>query len=284
MTTILVSDNEFYDPEGTIPFLEKDPAIIRSVTKALLDFSNQDTYVGSGAIASGTKFKSLTSGGEEATAGTAFAGVTGGMLEIDEAVLAPFVTLPDTFKLPSTTRRFVAILWVKLPNSGWQTTSTNINNALIGYMNNSSTLAQWGIGVTTVQATGAINGLVAFLPLNSTSANGVGLTNADTLTHVADGELHQIAIYWDAETSGTTHTRKIFVDKVERSSSLAGPWSGNINTPSANVRLGTSNAFQTTYADGVFLGRPSIHNLTGTGVFPESVIAADWDAAQGYLS
>ncbi len=282
MTIEIVSDVAFNDPLNLIPFVEKDDAIIRPLTKAMLDFSNPECYAGSGAVAVNTKFNSLTSDAAQATANTAFPAVAGGLLQF--AGLNPKVTLPDSFKLPNTTKKFLVILWVKLPASGWQTASANVYQSLLSYAANTSTLCQWAIGLTTVQATGAAVGLVFTAPISGGSAGGASLTSGDTLA-LCDGGLHQVACLFDGESAAGFRQLSIYVDKTQKNLSVSSSWDGSFNTPAATPTLGMQTAFQANYpTDGVYLGRPSLWNLTGSGKSVAEILAADWDAAQGFLS
>ncbi|WP_288080611.1 hypothetical protein [Pseudomonas sp.] len=282
MTIEIVSDVNFYDPENLIPYLENDEAIIRNVTKGMLDFSNEETYAGSGAIASGTTFKSLTVDASIATAGSAFPAMSNGMLKFLGA--SPKVTLPSTFKLPTTTKRFMAIFWAKLPASGYQTGSSNVLQSLYGYAANTSTLCQWAAVLSTFQVSGARNLMQFYYPASGGSASNLALSDAESAA-LCNGELHQIALLFDGESVAGMRQAKIYVDKVVKASSAQNTWDGTLNSPATDAVLGYMTAFQSSYtADGLFLGRPSVWDLTGTGKNPEDIIAADWNSAQGYLA
>lgn len=283
MTIEIVSDVAFNDPLNLIPFVEKDEAIIRPLTKGMLDFSNPECYAGSGAVAVNTKFNSLTSDAAQATANTTFPAVAGGLLKF--AGVQPKVTLPDSFKLPNTTKKFLVILWVKLPATGWQTANPNVIQSLLSYASNTSNLAQWVVSMSTVQATGVPNALSFVAPRNGGSAGTISwLTPGDTLS-LCDGALHQIACVFDGESAAGFCQGSIYVDKTRKHLPAPTAWDGSFNTPAATPTLGYQAAFQQNYpTDGVYLGRPSIWNLTGSGKSVAEILAADWDAAQGFLS
>lgn len=282
MTIEIVSDVNFYDPDNLIPYLENDEAIIRNVTKAMLDFSNPETYSGTGPISSGSTFKSLTADAALATTASAFPAVAGGMLKF--AGLNPKVTLPASFKLPSSTKKMLVILWVKLPSSGYQTGSASVTHLLAGYAANTTTVCQWGICLTTFQATGLPNRLQFLFPNGAAGAGTLSLSDADSLA-LCDGNLHQVACLWDGESVSGSRSAEIYIDKVKKGSVAPSAWDGTIIVPAASAAMGYVAGFQGDYpSDGLYMGRHSLWDLTGSGKAPGDIIAADWDAAQGYLS
>lgn len=283
MTTQIISDINFTDPTNAIPFLERDDAIVRGVTRSLIDYSNPQSFSGAGSITAGQLATSLTSDLQTGASGSAFPAVAGGMVNFG-GTDSKFWTLPDNFKLPNTCKRFLVIVWVKLPSSGYQTASGNTNQALIGYMNNTSTLAQWGFNLQTVQATGVVNQLNLLTPASggTFAAQDTTLVNADTLA-LCDGNLHQLAGYFDGESIAGQRIRAIYVDGVAKTSAQAG-WDNGFNVPSANVRLGTASGYQGVYPSNFFLGRPSMWDLTGTAWTPAQILARDLQSATGFLS
>jgi hypothetical protein len=283
MTTEIIADVDFTDPTNLIPYLEKDEAIIRGVTKALVDLSNPDSYAG-GAPAFGSVVKSLTADAATGSFLTAYAAPVGGMLDQAGSTALKALQLPATFKLANTVKRFLALGWVKLPGSGWQTASGNVFQSLFGYMDSTSTLVQWGFYLVTVQATGVPSTLNCCHPVTGGVGGHTDLSNADTLA-LCDGNLHQIALHFDGESSPGNRITTIYVDKVAKFTATTA-WDGSFNTPAANPKVGHSAAaFQANYPAGTKLGgRPSIWDLTGTAWTPAQILQRDWDAAQGYLA
>lgn len=289
MSLDIISDQNFYDPDNKIPYAELDDAIVRGVAKGLLDFSNPETYAATGAIPASATMKSLTSDLGVATVGApGFAAISNGFLDFShtDTGSSKALTLPDTFKLASTAKRFAAILWVKLPTSGWQTASGNVTNQLLGWMENTTTLAQWGMILTTVQATGVPGSLGFVFP--ATGSNGTGsvsfLSTPDTLA-LGDGAAHQVGVHFDG-SAGSTRIAQISVDRVIKANA-SGAWDNSpLNTAASSAAgLGRrSPAFQAVYAAGTKLGRPSLWDLTGSSLSFADVLSRDWDAAQGYLS
>lgn len=285
MTIEIISDVSFNDPSNLIPYLEKDEAIVRGVTKGMLDFSNTETYAGTDAIPVNTTMKSLTSDAGIATVGptTPFAAIEGGMLPMPVAGI-PYLTLPDTFKLPSTCKKFVAIVWAKLPAGAWPNPGSGGNLfSIFGHMSNSTNLAQWGIAAKNSASTGLPSDIIIYTPASSITAVGVAMSAPAALA-AFDGNLHQFAIEWDGTTPGIV-LRKAYIDRVPNvTSSPSGAWDNAIPTPAAAVRIGSCPAFQTVYPAGMFVGRPSLWDLTGSNLTTADVLQRDWDAAQGYLA
>lgn len=280
MTTQIVSDVNFTDPTNLIPFLEKDDAIIRNVTKGMFDFSNLASLNNAGLNNFGQVATSLTSDAGAGTAAQNLPAQVGGL--IDFAGASKAWGFPNTFKLANTCKRFLAILWVKLPGSGYQTASGNTTQSLMGYMNNTTTLAQWGIALTTVQATGIPNVLQAIVPASGGVASSpLFLSNADTLA-LCDGNLHQVALYFDGESSAGQRIVAMYVDKVSKGNNTSA-WDGTFNVPAASANLGQNTAFQANTPANYKLGRPSLWDLTGTAWTPAQILQRDWDAAQGWI-
>lgn len=281
MTTQVISDINFNDPGNLIPFLEKDDAIIRGVTKSLIDFSNPASYSGgSAAIPAGTLITSLTSDGQAVATGSTLPPMSGGLVDFGGS--SKGWQLPANFKLPNTCKRFMVILWAKLPGSGYQTVSGNVTQSLLGVMDNAGNLAQWGFELQTIQASGLPLAFGYLTPTSGSTVTQRMLTNADTLA-VCDGNLHQLAMYFDGESSPGNAFRQCYVDKVLKDSGNSA-WDGSFNVPAATPKLGVSNAFQTSVPVGFRLGRSSMWDLSGTAWTPAQIVQRDWDAAQGYLS
>lgn len=279
MTTQIISDVNFTDPTNLIPYLEKDDAIIRGVTKFMYDFSNPATLNLAGAIPSGQVANSLTSDGGNGALTGALAALSGGMLDVGGTTGKAWA-LPATAKLPNTVRRFLAIVWAKVPAAGWQTGSSSVIESLMGYMSNTSSLAQWGLAVGTVQATG----LPAYIAILTPTNAGVGSQDSipEALAY-CDGNLHQFALYFDGESAPGSRTRALYADKA-LVKSFTGAWDSTVNVPAAGANLGVNTAFQANYAAGAKLGRCSMWDLTGTAWTPAQILQRDWDAAAGYQS
>lgn len=281
MTTLIVSDTNFDDPTNLIPFLEKDDAIIRNVTMSMLDFSNSASLSVTGAISAGTAVTSLTSDAQTGSAVTALPAQADGLVDFGGSGL--YMKLPDNFKLVNGVKRFMVIVWVKLPATGYQTAAGNTSQAVISNASNTSSLAQWFVNLITVQATGVPNVVQCGFPSNG-SARSVSMPNSETLA-LCDGALHQLALYFDGEGVGTGMSQgSAWIDGVQKVASSIVAWDGTIQQPASEPRLASQVAYQSSYPAGSKLGRPSMWNLTGTAWTPQQILQRDRDAAQGYLS
>jgi hypothetical protein len=287
MTIEIISDVAFNDPTNLIPYLEKDEAIIRSLTTSMLDFSHPETYSGSGAISIGQTFKSLTSDAAIASALTAYPAVSGGL--VTASGVSPRISLPAGFKFATNVTKFMVILWCKLPATGWSVAGGSTTRQLLGYIASAS-IGQWGIGISTGLNVDAPTSLNAFFPgiaftVGTTDIvpTVLALSNADTLA-LCDGNLHQVAIVWSGDATLHTQHREIYVDKVLKAQADVAWTPGVITAPVADCNLMQCGAFQGAYPANLKLGRPSAWNLSGSAVTPTEILARDWDAAQGYLS
>lgn len=283
MTTQVVSDINFTDPSNLIPYLEKDDAIVRNVTKSLVDFSNTASLPTSGALPSGTTATSLTVDAGTGISSGPFPAVSGGLIDLGGTSLA--WNLPNTFKLANGCKRFLVICWVKLPSSGYQTGSANISQAIISNASNTSTLAQWFFNLTTVQATGLVANLQWGGPFNSSGATTYcNLTSGDTST-LCNGSVHQLAGYFDGENVGAGSAQgSIWMDGTQKVAGNLFTWDGSIIQPASTARFGTQTAFQQNYPTGFKVGRASMWDLTGTSWTPTQILARDSTAAAGYIS
>lgn len=274
MTTIIKSDHPFYDPSNLIPYAELDDAIIRPLTLGILDFSNPETYAGTGVISINDQLKSLTVDRSAAIANTAFPALVNGMLNIPTTA-SPKITLPSTFKLAADCTRMLAILWVKAPKTGWAASGSLYS--MIGVLDNVTTTAQWGLGLQN--SSGTIANLKFWYPASATSAGELTSANVNALL---DGQLHQLAMEW--EVNGSAFTVTIYIDGAVLATA-SGTYAGSINVPVTSPTMARAgSSFVTTYAAGVYLGRPSLWNLSGSDVLTSDILGDDVDAAAGYLA
>jgi hypothetical protein len=208
MSLVLKSNESLVDAGNLIPYLERDVAILRGVTKGMIDFSNAYTlpsgYVSGASIASGTAFKTLTSGGSDATTtGTFEPGVTNGGLNGSVVNTNVYVTLPDAnFKPPvdGSLTRGVFIAWMKLKPSGYPVSQLAM---LFGDKDQSpnSFVMRFQFGTTAGGLPNAAN--TAFQMFGITIGTGISFF---------DNTLHQLAITF--EKVGATLTLKFYVDGV----------------------------------------------------------------------
>lgn len=281
MTTEILSDVPFYDPSNLIPFIELDDSIIRNITLGLIDFSNPDSYSGSGAVSANAQFRSLTVDRSVATANTALGSVTNGMLGIPSTVTSPKMTLPNTYLLPANCKRFLSIFWLKAPLSGWA--ASGAGYSIIGVLNNTTTTAQWGFIMTNNAGTIAQASVV--FPVSATSAGQINITGS-ALAAILDGNLHQVAIEWSVNDTAHTYAVSVYLGGAVIATGSGAYSDSTINVPATAPAIGrASGSFVTIYAPNVSIGRPSLWNLTGRAdLRTANILADDVDAASGYLS
>lgn len=281
MTTEILSDVAFYDPNNLIPYVELDDAIIRPATLALIDFSNPDSYSGSGAIGVNTQFRSLTTDRSVSTASTALGAVINGMLNIPNTVTSPKLTLSNTYLLPANCKRYLSIVWLKAPLTGWA--ATGASYSIIGVLNNTTTTAQWGLTLTN--SAGTIAQASVQFPVSASSAGQINIQGSG-LSTILNGSLHQFAVEWSVNDVAHTYAVTVFLDGVTIATGSGAFTDSAINVPATAPSIGrASGSFVTTYAPNVYVGRPSLWNLTNRAdLKTASLLADDVDAASGYLS
>jgi hypothetical protein len=288
MTTLIVSDSNFNDPNNLIPYLEKDEAITRGVTRGLVDFSNPACYSGTGPIASGAALTSLTIDASAGSFGAAFDAVANGMLPFSKGIPAAKINLPAPMKFTAAATKVLFVLWAKIPGTGWPIVAANPIWALFGVMANSSSKAQFGISVGTNMSDGSVATVVFYVPSSgAASAGNVSLAAGSTLSSITDGGLHQLAVVWDARSIPGMQSTTLYVDKVKAAQVAPRTYDGSFNIPpSDGPTLGYSTAFNggDPMHAGVRLGRPGVWDLSSSQLDPVDIIAADFAAAQGYLS
>lgn len=280
MTTEIISDISFNDPLNLIPFTELDEAIygLRSQCLGMVDFSNTDSYAGSGVVAAGTLAKSLTSEQGVATADTAWGAVVGGMVSCSG--IGNRWTLPPGFKLVAGVKRFLYILWVKIPGA----LGASSIYSLGGCMGNNSNNCQYGFQLQT-SAGGVPNALLVNAPANgSVGSSPIILSTGAALASICNGALHQLAIEFDGST-GAACTVRLLSDKMSTVSATNAWDNSAINQPAQLPHLGYPGvSYSANMPAGMSLGRTSLWNLTGTTISASDVLVRDWDAAQGYLA
>lgn len=280
MALELLTDVNFTDT--TIPYLELDSAIVRPYCQGMYDLSNSSCYASGGSsITAGTTIKSLTSDYTTATSGGTLA-YANGMVDISVASNSYFDLPTSKFKLPNTTKKFMFICWLKIPTTGFQTTSNFLYN-FFGCASGVGTLAQWGIYGVNTAASSALTQISIIRPTSGTTSGSLSLTGS-ALAAIADGNLHQVAYVWDGESISGSFVQSVYVDKTLVSSGTV-TWDGTFVVPStAPARIGFTTAYNPQPATGTKVGRVSLWNLTSSGLTATDIIANDYLNAQGYLS
>lgn len=289
MSTFLITDAEPSNPPADIRYLEKDSAIVRGVTRALIDFSNPETYDGSGNIPLNTQFRNLVAGGSPAAIGSS--GVYGapvylGTLQSDNGAGGGSVgyPLPLDFVFPASATHTLVGAWFRAPKSGYPASGT-ISLPVLGVGAGGNASSQYALLVSGPN-TGTANSLIA--RFRGSALNIDATINAGSvLDAILDGNLHQLMMSFSVvDGIGTV---RLYVDKVLRATGSGAAVGHNV-VANMTAALFTAPAYGSwnqpnTKVLNARIGRPQAHNLTGRNdVTVEALIAADWDGSQGYLA
>lgn len=280
MSTDIISTVDFYDPDNLIPYAELDEAIVRPLTLGLLDFSNPSCHDGSGDLLAGEAVTSLTADRSGGVVSVDMGAITAGMLEIPSDVTGPKLALPNTFILPSDCTKFLAIIWTKAPETGWVGAGSSVS--LIGALNNVTNLAQWGIAPQVNG--GVVNNFRVFVPISDASAGIITLPTG-VRDAVFNGVLHQLGLEWSVDLVGNLSTLKFYVDRALVHTATAVFTASSIIVPAITPSIGRpSGSFAGDYPPNLWVGRPSLWNLTGSTKPVADILALDADAADGILA
>lgn len=287
MSIFLKTDANVKTSPPNMPYLEKDYAIIRGVTRAMFDFSNPECYSGTGDVIGGsTTFKDLTINNSEAKAQAnithIFAPIENGMVKIlGGSGTGRFISLGSQFKFPATTRKALIVVHAKIPKTGW---SANHMGGIIGvgasssdYQYISYVVSDAAGNLTSVRfrvkgASGAIDATVQGSMLNKITGStvqqfGLSVSIVDsvaTLEVLIDGEV--------AATASGSATQLVQYDPSSGNASLQTLFMA----PSVGVLANNTN--------DVRLGRVSCHDLTGrSDVTVDSILSKDRRNTAGYV-
>lgn len=295
MSTFIYADTDPTQPSASIPYLEKDGVILRGVTKSMFDFSHPETYGAAGSMPIGTVFNNLVvgggAGGVTGAGGTTFPPIFHGTvrtLGLVTGANGSNITLPDTFKLPSGTTRFLSILWLRMVKTGWPVVA-QVNKAIAGWGTGVPSATQYAV-TAVFDATGTIS---AFRWTVYGSNSGViqtsqlEITSTTILNKILDGALHQIGCAYDI-VSGTG-TPSLYVDGELVATGTGTVITGLNMAGAAGQLFGLASAGSVTQPGyhelDTRIGRPQIHDLSSRNdISFVSVLTQDKNSAAGYLS
>lgn len=270
------------NPDPAMPFLEKDSAIIRGVTRAMFDVSNPDCYQGSGNLVGGTTFfNDLTSNNYDAavrsSSAQVFPPIETGMIKIQGGSgSSRYIALPSAaFKFGSSTKKALIIFYMKCPNAGF---AANMLGGIIGSGAEDFQYTCW----LASNGTGAVDYLRVRVKGAGVNID-VDVTDASMLT----GSTKQIGLAFDIKTNGTAEI-SIYINGVKAATST-----GNMTQffQYTNSGLTDNSLFMSPLVSflsdqnvDLRLGRVSSHDLTNnTNVTFDSILSKDRAAAQGYV-
>ena len=294
MSTFMVADADPVQPPASIPYVEKDGVIMRGVTRALFDYSNPETYAGTGSLPIGTVFNNLVveggAGGVTGAGGTTFPPIYRGTvrtLGLITGVNGSNLTLPNTFMLPAASTRFLGVFWLRMVRTGWPAVS--VTKGLFGWGSGSPAATQYAVTVV-FDATGAVSALRwTVYGMSGVTVQTIQLqvTSAAVLDKVLDGALHQIGCAF--EIIGGVGIPSLYVDG-ELVATGAGGAIASLNVAATQGQLfGLSSAGSVTQPGyhelDTRIGRPQLHDLTSRSEISFSyLLNRDKNSAFGYLS
>lgn len=286
MSLFLKSDANVSNPVASMPYLEKDYAIVRGVTRAMFDFSNPECYSGTGNLIGGaTTFKDLTINNGEAKAQAnsthVFAPIENGMIKVlGGSGNGRFVSLGPQFKFPETTRKALIVVHAKIPKSGW---STSTMSGLIGAGGSSG--VQYLLYAASDE-NGALKSLT--FRIKGTSGNVDAILTGASLSKITGTSVQQLGLSINISNSVATLNFLIDGEIVSTGSGSATQLeqydsSGGSSTLQS-LFLGPTVGFLSNQAIDIRLGRVSCHDLTNrSDVTVESILLKDRTSAAGYV-
>ena len=293
MSTFMFADSDPIQPATGMPYLEKDGAILRGVTKALFDYSNPETYAGAGPLAIGVVFNSLVdgggTGGVTGAGGTTFPPIYHGTvrtLGLITGVNGSNLTLPTSFMLSSASTRFMTVFWLRMAKAGWPAVSTP--KGLMGWGTGSPATTQYAVTVV-FDATGAVSALRwTVYGMSGVTVQTIQLqvTSAAVLDKILDGTLHQIGCAF--EIIGGVGIPSLYVDGELVATGVGGAIAA-LNVAATQGQLfGLSSAGSVTQPGyhelDTRIGRPQLHDLSSRSeVTFADILTRDKNSAYSYL-
>lgn len=284
MSIFLKTDANVSEPLVTMPYIEDDYAIIRNVTLAMFDWSNEKTYSGSGNIAVGSSFGNLVAGGANAAILGApvyyFPPLYQGALKVQGQVSGsgqPVISLPASFNFSPSVAKSLVVIWAKLPTGRLM---ANSFYGLCGAGTGSGASTQWAVAIHT-NASGDIDYL-RFL-VRGTTENIICDLSGEALTELLGSQLHQLGFAFEIKNGvGITY---IYVDNVLKATGQSKAilnYTQPGGTPSMFSAPGYSSISGTNI--DARLGRISCHDLTNR---PDlsfgDILLKDKISARGYV-
>jgi len=294
MSTFLFADSDPTQPPASIPFLEKDGAIVRGVTKGLYDFSNPDTTTATGTLPVGSVLSNLVLGGGAAgiagAGGTTFPPIYHGTMRtlgLVTGASGSYLTLPDGFELAADTTRFLSAFWLRMVKTGWPAAS--VTKGLIGWGTGSPAATQYAVTVV-IDATGVVTALrwtVYGMIGAAVQTIQMAVTDASVLNTIFDGTLHQIGCAF--EVINGVGTPSLYVDGVKVATGAGGALTTlNMAATAGQVfTLAATGGFsQPGYLElDTRIGRPQLHDLTSRPDLAfADILNRDKSSTYGYLS
>lgn len=271
------------DPENNIPYLEKDYAIVRGVTKLLADISHPAGLDGndytSASIPAGTAIQNMVDGGQAGGFMTATpAGIDTGAVQLpaDNGIRFPVAELG--IKRNDNIDRYVMIIWAAIEKSGFPNSS---NNYFLLMGDTNTTSDNYG------RSDGTFNSQSESAQLQGIGFNFLGGSmslSEDAENSIFDSGMRQLAFTWEKLTATTArysfYLDGDFVESIDRTVTIytdetrGGDW----------FSVGDTGAFNQEANENLTFGRLNLADLTSK---PEMSVAdyieRDWNHARGFF-
>ncbi|NBB51493.1 hypothetical protein GVN24_24720 [Rhizobium sp. CRIBSB] len=266
-------------------FIEKDWAIRRGATKALLDFSNPETVAQTGNIATNTVLNNLCaapSNGSVAGPNNTWPPVFQGTLRtLNAAQVWQAVGLPvdNYFYIPAAETEALVVFWLRLEKSGW---AANVMAGVIGVGNGANAGIQWAFYIQDDAGDGVLDRASLWLRTPAGANLRAEITGAD-LDALANGSLHQVGLHMTHSRGGLGQCH-VYVDGVLKASSGTSAMTAFNRPTGGAVTAGLfgHNGFGVLAANparDTRIGRPQIHYLDNSGLTVADILARDVQAA-----
>ncbi|MDQ1207295.1 hypothetical protein QE380_000218 [Acinetobacter baylyi] len=292
MSIFVKTDANPTTPLSTMPYIEKDAAIIRGVTLAMFDFSNPDCYSGTGNIVGGsTTFNDLTVNASQARAQNnsthIFAPVETGMIKIQGGSGSNrFVSLPTTFKYSSLVKKSLNICYFRIPKTGY--TASSISSLIGAGSGGGATQLQY---VVWVQADASGNLTTLRFRVKGTGGANIDVDITGTnLAKITGTTAQQFGFAVSINTSTNIATLSVYIDG-ELINSSSGSMTEFVQYDSSGgspvlqtIFMGLSVSYSSNQTNDIRVGRVSAHDLTNRSDLSfTDILTKDRNAASGYV-
>lgn len=270
------------DPNDEFEYLEKDYAIIRDVTNAMVDFGNPFTFSDDNLVSSdlpaGTTVKGLTDGASDGSVPvTITGGLTNGIVSLNAGT---YVDLPiSDFKPPvdGSVLKAVHIYWVNVNSTGYP---SSVNPFALIAGDNNTTSNNYGRLMLRIESE-TENADVTQIYWSGYGA-GNGFTNSGLIANATDG-MHQLAFTFEDLGDGNARI-ELYIDNVF-SAVVTVPIAGVLPTGGSSYTIGaaSSSAFNSNLNAFMNVGRVSVSDFTNReDLNMVDYINRDWEHGRQY--
>lgn len=282
MSTFVKTDADPTTPLSTMPYIEKDAAIVRGVSKVLIDVSNTECYNGTGNIYGGTVLKNLVvganAGGDMTATGLPqqfLRPISRGMLPLKDSVGSMNLKLTPNDVFGVNVTRSLVIFHFAFDGVGF---TGNETTGFAGSGTGTGASLAWAV---YLYCSGGVIQKLQFRVQGNVQIN-CELSGSELLA-LFDGTVHQYG--FSVEIKNSIATLKLYVDGVEKASTSGSMDHYNVvadDVPIFNVA--PAAAGWSARNVNAFIGRMSLHDLTNRSDLSfTDILTKDRNAAVGYV-